>query len=136
MFGRDLGDAEQWVAEWSASISERAERTQRLASRVAGTSAMASSPDGLVEVRVDSGGALSGLHLDNRITGWPASRVEALIIRTMRQAQAKLVAEVAAAVAETVGADTETGRAVLEGYSGRFGVEPDGPDPDGGRRAG
>ncbi|MGW1057380.1 hypothetical protein [Micromonospora rubida] len=31
MFGRDLDDAERWVADWSASISERAERAQRLA---------------------------------------------------------------------------------------------------------
>ncbi len=136
MFGRDLDDAERWVADWSASISERAERAQRLAARVAGLAGSAESAGGLVEARVDSGGVLVALHLDDRLTGWPAARIEREIMIALRRAQATLTGRVAEAVAETVGADTETGRAVLDGYDRRFPAPP--PDdhpggwPDGG----
>lgn len=125
MFGRDLDDAERWVADWSASISERAERAQRLAQRVAGLTATGEAAGGLVEVRVDSVGALVALHLDDRLTGWPAARIEQEIMIALRRAQANLTDRVAAAVAETVGADTETGRAVLDGYDRRFPRAPD-----------
>lgn len=125
MFGRDLDDAERWVADWSASISERAERAQRLAQRVAGLTATAEAAGGLVEVRVDSVGALVALHLDDRLTGWPAAGIEREIMIALRRAQANLTDRVAAAVAETVGADTETGRAVLDRYDRRFLRAPD-----------
>jgi hypothetical protein len=129
VFGRDLDDAERWLADWSASISERAERAQRLADRVAGLSGSAEAAGGLVEARVDSTGALVGLHLDDRLTGWPAARVEREIMTAVRRAQAVLTGRVAEAVADTVGADTETGRAVLDGYDRRFPTAP--PDADG-----
>lgn len=132
MFGRDLDEAEAWVADWSASISERAERAQRLAARVAALTGTASGGQGMIEVRVDSSGALTALHLDDRITGWPAARVEREIMATLRRAQATLAGQVAEAVAATVGVDTETGRAVLSGYDQRFPAVP--PEADGGAR--
>ncbi|MFF5069904.1 YbaB/EbfC family nucleoid-associated protein [Micromonospora olivasterospora] len=126
VLGRDLDDAERWVADWSASISERAERARRLAERVAELIGSAEAAGGLVEVRVDSGGALVALHLDDRLTGWPAARVEREIMTALRRAQAGLTDRVAAAVADTVGADSETGRAVLDGYDRRFPAPDDG----------
>ncbi|WP_433347862.1 YbaB/EbfC family nucleoid-associated protein [Micromonospora sp. CA-111912] len=135
MFGRDLDDAERWVADWSASISERAERAQRLAARVAGLTGSAGAAGGLVEARVDSSGGLVALHLDDRLTGWPAARLEREIMTALRRAQAALTGRVAEAVADTVGADTETGRAVLDGYDRRFPAPPP-DDPPGRRRPG
>jgi DNA-binding protein YbaB len=133
VFGRDLNEAERWVADWSAAVSERAEQAQRLAARVADSTATAEGAGGLIEVRVDSSGALTALHLDDRVTGWPAARIERVIMNTLRQAQNALFDQIATAVADTVGADTETGRAVLDGYERRFpGVTEDG-DNVGGR---
>lgn len=134
MLGRDLNEAEQWVADWSAAVSERAEQAQRLAARVAGTTATADGAGGLIEVRVDSSGALTALHLDDRVTGWPAARIERMIMSTLRQAQTALFNQISAAVADTVGADTETGRAVLDGYERRFPVATENDNSDGGRR--
>lgn len=134
MVGRDLDDAQEWVASWSTSVSRRAERAQRLAARVADLSATASGADGLVEVRVDSSGAMTGLHLGDGVSGWPAARIEREILTTMRAAQARLTAQVTAVVNDTVGTDTETGRAVVSGYAERFSAVPDDSAGEGGWR--
>ncbi|MGC5018537.1 YbaB/EbfC family nucleoid-associated protein [Micromonospora sp. DT47] len=136
MWGRELDEAERWVADWSASVSERAEQAQRLAARVAGVTGAAADASGLIEVRVDSSGALTALHLDDRVTGWPAARIERMIMTTLRQAQTALFEQIAATVADTVGADSETGRAVLGGYERRFPAVAEDGDNDGGRHGG
>ena len=75
MFGHDLDDAPARVDGWSASIAERAEQAQRMATRVATLSGVATGADGLVEVRVNSSGVITGLHLGERVSGWPAGRI-------------------------------------------------------------
>lgn len=120
MFGGDLDDAQAWVDGWSASVAERAEQARRMATRVAGLSATAIGGDGLVEVRVGSSGVVTGLHLDERIAGWPADRIEREILSTMHHAQVALIEQVTVAVADTVGMDTDTGRVVIAGYAERF----------------
>ncbi|WBB82214.1 YbaB/EbfC family nucleoid-associated protein [Micromonospora sp. WMMD882] len=132
MFGRDLDDAEAWVADWSAAVSARAEQARQLAARVADLTGAATGGHGLIEVRVDSTGALIALRLDDRVTGWPAARIEHEIMATLRRAQATLTGRVTEIVASTVGVDTETGRAVLTGYERRFPAVPG--DGDGERR--
>jgi len=124
---------QEWVASWSASVSERAELAQRLAAQVAATSATASGLGGLIEVRVDSSGVITGLHLDERISNWPAARIEREIMTTMKAAQTELADKVTAAVADTVGVDSETGRAVVAGYLQRFSTDRSGDGGQSGR---
>ena len=130
-FGRDLDDAEAWLASWSAGVSERAAQAQRMADQVASLTAAATGGDDLIEVRVGSSGTITALHLDDRLTGRPAAWLQREILVAMRRAQAALADRVAAVVAETVGADSETGRAVVDGYAQRFPAPP--PDPDNSR---
>ncbi|MBT8224133.1 MAG: YbaB/EbfC family nucleoid-associated protein [Dactylosporangium sp.] len=120
--------AEQWVADWAASISARAEAARALADRVAALSSVASSGDGAVRVTVASSGAMTGLDLDDRVLDWPADRIAAEILTTMHRAQSDLAAQAADTVADTVGRDSETGRAVVAGFQRRF---PEAPADDG-----
>jgi DNA-binding protein YbaB len=85
-----------------------------LADRLAALSASATGDDGVVTVTVTGSGLVTGLQLDDRAQRLSGATLSDEILRTMRRAQASLVRQVRAAVDETVGADTEAGRAVLD----------------------
>ena len=127
MLGRNLDDAEEWVRSWSSPVSGRAEAAAALADRVAGLTASATGDAGAIRVTVASSGNVTALGLDDRVQRLRGDDLAAEIMRTMRRAQAGLSERVAEAVDETVGADTETGRAVRESFAQRFPAEPDEP---------
>lgn len=85
-----------------------------LADRLAGLSASATGDDGAVTVTVAGSGVVTGLTLDDRVQRLTGASLSAEILRTMQRARATLAEQVAAAVDETVGAGTETGRVVLD----------------------
>jgi hypothetical protein len=59
---------------------------------------------------------------------WSADEIAAQVMAVMRRAQGSLAARVAEVADETVGADSETGRAVVEGFARRFPALPEGED--------
>lgn len=120
--------AEEWMRSWSASVSERAAGAQALSEQVARLSVSARDGDGSVTVTVAGSGVMTDLRLDERIHRWPADRIAAEILSTMRRAQAALAERVASIAAETVGADSETARAVVNSFATRFPDEPDRDD--------
>ncbi|WP_089295504.1 YbaB/EbfC family nucleoid-associated protein [Actinoplanes regularis] len=91
-----------------------------LADRVATLRASAAGADGAVLVTVASSGNVTALELDERSLGLGAPGLATEILRTIRRAQSALADQVADAVEETVGTETETGRAVLDGFTQRF----------------
>ncbi|GAB1645249.1 YbaB/EbfC family nucleoid-associated protein [Krasilnikovia sp. MM14-A1259] len=105
-----------------------ADRVSALADRLAALTASAAGDDGAIRVTVAGSGAVVGLELDDRVRRLPAADLAEQIMAAVRRAQAALVGQVADAVAQTVGAGTETGKAVLESFARRFGV--DAPDGD------
>ncbi|MEU8165890.1 YbaB/EbfC family nucleoid-associated protein [Micromonospora sp. NPDC049004] len=128
----DFGAAtERFVASWSADISERAARAQELSERVAALSATAEGADGAVQVTVAASGAMTDLRLDDRVSRWRADEIAAEVLAVMRRAQGRLAPQVADAAAETVGADSETARAVVGSYERRFPEVPEEEDEQG-----
>ena len=79
--------------------------------------------DGAVHVTVASTGAIVGLRLDERVRGLAVDELAREILTTTRRAQSRLADEVAGALTDTIGADSETGRAVLGTYAYRFPAE-------------
>ena len=123
MLGRNPDDAEEWVRSWSSQVSGRAEAAAALADRVAGLTASATGADGAVTVTVASSGNVTGLALADSVQRLGGAALAAQIMSVMRRAQAGLCDRVAEAVDETVGAGTETGRAVLANFARRFPAE-------------
>ena len=119
--GRDFEAAERMIDDWQADLDARAARAKELSARLSRLSARARSDDRLVTVTVGASGDLVGLELDERTRQRPAAETARTILRTLRVAQARLTAAVADATAETVGADSATGRAVIASYTGRLG---------------
>jgi DNA-binding protein YbaB len=119
--GRDLDEAERMVDDWQAGFEERAAQARALASRLGELSATARSTDGLVAVTVGSNGSITGLTLREGIRDQPATETADAIMATLRAAQASLTVAATEVTAETVGADSETGRAVISSYVARQG---------------
>jgi DNA-binding protein YbaB len=128
--GATADGAEEWVRSWTASMSERAAAAQAMSDQVARLTVSAADEDGLVTVTVSGSGAVTGLRLDERVHRWTTDRLGDQILATMRRAQATLAGRVAEIAADTVGADSETGRAVVASFETRFPAEP----PDDQRR--
>jgi len=105
--------AEDWLDDWTAGISAQAERAATLSRRVAALTASAESADGSIKVTVGSAGQVESLDLDD-------PELARRILSVMRKAQSNLARQVTAQVQDTVGADTETGRAVINSFESRF----------------
>jgi DNA-binding protein YbaB len=134
-FGATVDATEEWVRSWSASVSERAARAQALSEQVARLSVSASDDEGFVMVTVAGSGVVTGIRLDERVRRWPAERIAAEVMATMRRAQASLTGRIVEVAAQTVGTESETARAVVASFAKRYPAEPpeDGNTPGGGR---
>jgi len=122
--------AEQWLENWSASASDKLAKAQQMSERVSQATVSAQSPDGSVEVTVSGSGTVSDLRLGEAVRKRPAEEIAQEILRVMRRAQAMLAAKVADIAADTVGADSAAGRAVVASFETRFPTEA-GDDADG-----
>jgi DNA-binding protein YbaB len=119
--GQDLDEAARMVDDWQAGIAARAAQARELASRLGALTASTHSDDGLVSVTVGSSGGLTDLELKEAIRERPAAETARAILATLRDAQTSLTAAATAVTAEMVGADSETGKAVIASYVSRQG---------------
>ncbi|GGQ71044.1 YbaB/EbfC family nucleoid-associated protein [Couchioplanes azureus] len=115
--GQNLGGAERLIDDWQEEIEKRAAQGRELARRMAHLTASARSSDNLVELTVDSSGVVTDIRLDEGIRQQSAARTAREILATIGSARAALRDKAESVVADTVGVDTETGRAVLASYA-------------------
>jgi DNA-binding protein YbaB len=123
--GRDLDEAERMVDDWQAGFEERAVQARALSARLGSLTATAESEDELVKVTVGASGTMSDLTLEEGIRDRPAAETARAILATLRAAQTSLTKAATQATAETVGADSETGKAVIASYVARQGSADD-----------
>lgn len=116
----DVDAAEEWLDSWVGQVNAQAQRSVELSRRVAALTGSAEGRDGAIRVTVGSTGQVERLELDDRVRELSGPRLAQEIVSVMRRAQAILAGRVAEQVRETVGEDTETGRAVLHSFDSRF----------------
>ena len=119
--------AEDWLDDWTASSSAQAARAATLSRRVAALTGSAESADGSIKVTVGSAGQVESLDLDD-------AELARRILSVMRKAQSNLARQVTVQVQDTVGADTETGRAVIDSFESRFPQQESSEDGGGAAR--
>ncbi|MEU8815376.1 YbaB/EbfC family nucleoid-associated protein [Actinoplanes sp. NPDC048796] len=119
--GESVDGALERIDDWEQSLARRAEQAQALAARASMMSATARSGDGLVEVTVDAEGQIADLHLDEGIRRQSAEATARSIVETLQAAKENLIRQFGTATAETVGADSETGRMLVEALRHRLG---------------
>lgn len=129
---RHIDAAEDWLDSWTAGISARANQTAQLANGVAALEGAASSCGGSIRATVDASGLLTRLHLDdNVLRQMQGHELSRHIMATVHKAQTNLASQVAEQVKNTVGIDSETGRAVINSFTHRFKNEEATDDPRG-----
>jgi DNA-binding protein YbaB len=109
---------------WAAEVAAKSVRYQRMQREVADVTVTASSPDGLVTVTVNAAGVLTDLRFTDRAAELAGSRLAALVLATMRRAQARITDRVAEVLRSTVGDDAVAVDAVVSSYRNRF------PEPE------
>ncbi|WP_436495175.1 YbaB/EbfC family nucleoid-associated protein [Actinokineospora sp. HUAS TT18] len=130
VFGVDAATTEAGLDRWAAEIQAKADRYNAMQQEVTAVTATQSSPDGSVTVTVDSAGAVKDLQFTEDLKRLPAARMAALVVDTMRRAQAKIADQVSEIVRERVGDDEQTTDAVVGAYRARFPEpEPERADP-------
>ena len=112
--------AEDWLDAWVGQANAQAARSVELSRRVAALTGTAESRDGAIRVTVGPAGQVESLELDDRVQRLAGPRLAEEILAVMRRAQSALSGKAADEVQATVGADTETGRAVLHSFGTRF----------------
>ncbi|WP_250001534.1 YbaB/EbfC family nucleoid-associated protein [Actinoplanes sp. M2I2] len=112
--------AEEWLDTWVGQVNAQAAQSVELSRRVAALTGTAEGRDGAVRVTVGSAGQIERLELDDRVRDVSGPRLAEEIMSVMRRAQAALSNLVADQVQDTVGVDTETGRAVIQSFETRF----------------
>lgn len=120
----DVDAAEDWLDSWVSRVNAQAEHGVELSRRVAALTGSAQARDGAIRVTVGASGQLDRLDLDDRVHELPGPQLAREIMAVIREAQRALTERVAEQVRETVGADSETGRAVIHSFHTRF------PAPD------
>ncbi|MEU8232710.1 YbaB/EbfC family nucleoid-associated protein [Actinoplanes sp. NPDC048967] len=112
--------AEDWLDAWVGQTNAQAARSVELSRRVAALTSTAEGRDGAIRVTVGSAGQVERLELNERVHELAGPRLAEGIMAVIRRAQAALSRRVAEDVQDTVGADTETGRAVIRSFDTRF----------------
>lgn len=128
----DPGGAMDRIAAWRGQIDKLASDTKTMSDRLQDLRVSAADPNGLVEVTVDSTGALLDLRLGQRIQRVAPDVVARTIMATIQEAKGVLAGRAQEIIAETVGTESPAGRAIAE----RVGQQLRGTDPDTGPDAG
>jgi YbaB/EbfC DNA-binding family protein len=124
----DIDAAEEWLDSWVGQVNAQAQRSVELSRRVAALTGSAQGRDGAIRVTVGSAGQVEHLELDDRVHELSGAQLSQDIMSVIRSAQGNLAGRVAEQVRETVGEDTETGRAVLHSFGARFPASSEEPD--------
>jgi YbaB/EbfC DNA-binding family len=124
----DIDAAEEWLDSWVGQVNAQAQLSVELSRRVAASTGSAQGCDGAIRVTVGSAGQVERLELDDRVRELSGPQLAEHIMSVIRRAQAVLAGRVAEQVRETVGEDTETGRAVLQSFDARFPATSEEPD--------
>lgn len=121
----DPAAARDRLEERKAKFERMAEQTQQMAEQMKQLSVILTDPNGIVTVAVDSTGNLSGIELSARIQRTHPEVVSRTIMETIAEAKRRIIEQTQVVIADTVGADSETGKAVAASLKERFDSDTD-----------
>jgi DNA-binding protein YbaB len=113
-------DAIARLQERQAAFERTVAATQEMATRMQALTATASDPNGLATVTVDSSGVLLKADFSARIQRTAPEAVSRALMEALAGAKQRVAAQTQEVIAETVGADSDTGRAVAQDLQARL----------------
>ncbi|MEU4694877.1 YbaB/EbfC family nucleoid-associated protein [Actinoplanes sp. NPDC023714] len=110
-----------WVDDWQDSLEERLARTRALAAKLHALTGRAAAAGGMVEVAVDSAGALVDLYLSEEVRRHSARWIAEQVLAASDAARADLARRAVAAAREDGDDETPEGRVLLTAFTDRLG---------------
>ncbi|WP_406073453.1 YbaB/EbfC family nucleoid-associated protein [Micromonospora sp. NBC_01638] len=132
----DPGGAMDRLAEWKGRLDQLATATDAMSDRIQDLRVTVADGNGLVEVTVDSGGALVDLQLGQRIQRVAPDVVARTIMNTIGVAKRQLADRAQEIIGDTLGTDSSAARAIAERVGQQLreaNPSMDGPDEQHGR---
>lgn len=120
----DPDGARERLAAWKGHIEQLAADTQTMSSRLQEVRVTATDPGGLVEVTIDSTGALVDLTLSGRMESTKPDVVSRTIMETLAAAKNQLADRSQEIIADTVGTESPAARAIAESVGNHLRSEP------------
>ncbi|MET0135679.1 MAG: YbaB/EbfC family nucleoid-associated protein [Kibdelosporangium sp.] len=120
----DPDGARERLAAWKGRIDKLAADTRTMSDRLREVRVTASDPAGLAEVTVDSTGALVDLRLTDRIQRTAPAAVARAVMTTLGDARSKLADRSQEIIADTMGTDSATGRAIADSVGRQLRGDP------------
>ncbi|THV40807.1 YbaB/EbfC family nucleoid-associated protein [Glycomyces buryatensis] len=114
------------LEERKARFEQMASQTQAMAEQMKALSVTVSDSNGLITVKVDSTGNLTGIELSDRTRRVTPDVVSRTIMETIAEAKRRIVEQTGEVIAATVGADSETGKAVAASLKQRLDSDAEG----------
>ncbi|SCG72437.1 YbaB/EbfC family nucleoid-associated protein [Micromonospora coxensis] len=121
----DPDGARERLSAWKGRIDKMAADTRAMSDRLQQLRVTATDDNGLVEVTIDSAGAVVDLRLGRQIQRVAPEVVARTIMDTIRDAKGQVADRSQEIIAETVGTGSAAARAIAE----RVGQQLRGPDP-------
>ncbi|MDG9673234.1 YbaB/EbfC family nucleoid-associated protein [Micromonospora sp. DH14] len=110
----DPGAAMDRLAEWRGRLDQLATATDAMSERIQELRVTVADGNGLVEVTVDSVGALVDLHLGQRVQRVAPDVVARTIMTTIATAKRQLADRAQEIISDTLGTDSPAARAIAE----------------------
>ncbi|MEU8423397.1 YbaB/EbfC family nucleoid-associated protein [Micromonospora sp. NPDC048835] len=110
----DPGGAMERLAEWKGRLDQLSAATDAMSERVQELRVTVADGNGLVEVTVDSVGALVDLHLGQRVQRVAPEVVARTIMTTIAAAKRQLADRAQEIIGDTLGTDSPAARAIAE----------------------
>ncbi|MEU4531124.1 YbaB/EbfC family nucleoid-associated protein [Micromonospora ureilytica] len=110
----DPGGAMDRLAEWKGRLDQLATATDAMSERIQELRVTVADGNGLVEVTVDSAGALVDLTLGQRVQRVAPDVVARTIMTTIDAAKRQLADRAQEIIADTLGTDSPAARAIAE----------------------
>ncbi|ADD45291.1 YbaB/EbfC family nucleoid-associated protein [Stackebrandtia nassauensis] len=112
--------AEDWVSQLQLRAAKQLEETQRMQAELEKLSITSTNSDKSVTVSIDASGIMTDLKLTEAVKNSSAADLAAEILAMQHKAQNQLGKAASQVVKDSVGLETATGEAVMNGYRKRF----------------
>jgi DNA-binding protein YbaB len=110
----DPEGSQKYLESWKKRIDRMAADTQAMSDRLGSLRVTAEDDNDLVEVTIDSSGALVDLTFTQRIRRTPPEAVARAVLRALRTARLTAAERSREIITETLGSDSVAGRTIAE----------------------
>jgi DNA-binding protein YbaB len=110
----DPEGSQKYLESWKKRIDRMAADTQAMSDRLGSLRVTAEDDNDLVEVTIDSSGALVDLTFTQRIQRTPPEAVARAVLRALRTARLTAAERSREIITETLGSDSVAGRTIAE----------------------